>query len=151
MAIEGAQLVFAHYLRRSSAVCPPLEHKDRILPSGLYAINDYTSWASRGWCRAEAMARLLSRRSGPLIMIDSLERPPVMISKYSAFALPPGVGEFTCCERNHQIVGKDGAIRTIECDKFRVADICSSMVDHKLEAYLRLLEMDDEVGIDYSV
>ena len=94
------------------------------------------------------MARLLSRRSGPLIVIDSLERPPVIITKYSALALPPGVGKFTCCERNHKIVGEDGTIRTIECDKFRVAHICSSMVDHKLEAYIRLLEMDDKVSID---
>ena len=53
-------------------------------------INDYGSWQSRGWCRVEAMARLLSKQSGPTILIRSSEAALELMSPYDSWSNQPG-------------------------------------------------------------
>ena len=71
-------------------LCPPLEHKDTLAGFNAeneryHASNTYASWCRRGWCRAEAVARLLANTRGPLIKVDSGEGTPSLIPPFEAW------------------------------------------------------------------
>ena len=59
--------------------------------NGIKIVNDFGSWLSRGWCRVEAMARLLSKRSGPIILIQSSEASLELMSPHDAWSNQPGM------------------------------------------------------------
>ena len=109
-------------------LCPARKHKDLKLKDGSRAINNYASWRRRGWCRTEAMARLLMRKSGPMILVDSLLGTPQLLPSFDAWSMQPGKGEFTCCKRDHlfrtydKTTGKKKLIRR-PCDRKKVAEI----------------------------
>ena len=53
-------------------LCPPCNHKEIKDDFGRPAVVDYSTWHKRGWCRAEAVSRLLStKNTGPMILIRS--------------------------------------------------------------------------------
>jgi len=102
---------------------------------------DFYSWRSRGWCRLEEWANLLSVKSFmPLIVTDD-----VKISTYSlvAFQLSnmqkllqsPCNGDFSCCRMNH--VGFVGNVPyPIKCDKAEITKVMSKMYPSKMRSLL---------------
>ena len=123
---------------------PPAEHQDTT------AVIDFSTWMRRGWCRAEAMARLLARNSGPMIKLQSAEGTPELIGAILAWMMQPGKGQFTCCSKNHLFPQKDKAtgetkMMQVPCDKIKVADLAHTLVD-KYEGTKRaaLAEAADE-------
>ena len=69
-------------------LCPPCFHKQSKKSTGQgkgAAINDFVSWSRRGWCRAEAVCRLLARRSGAVVRIDNSEAAPRLMPAYEAW------------------------------------------------------------------
>ena len=64
----------------------------------------------------------------PAILVTSGDATPVMIAPKTTLALPPGMGTFTCCARNHTVVDAKGVERTIPCDKENVGRVMSRML-----------------------
>ena len=119
---------YIEYCEHFIVLCPARKHKDLKLKDGRRAINNYASWCRRGWCRTEAMARLLMRQTGPMILLENLEGKPSLLPPFQAWAMQPGKGNFTCCKREHlfrkydQKTGKKKLIRR-PCDRVKVAAI----------------------------
>ncbi len=102
-----------------------------------YSISIWRSWivsinvvlvifrSSRGWCRAEAVSRLLSRSAGRVIVIKS-ESHYYLHELYDLFFRPIGEGHFTCCAMNHSINGQ-----SIPCDKVAVARFMGQLITKK--------------------
>ena len=68
-------------------LCPALQHED-----GSYL--SFSTWAQRGWCRLEKMARDLTREDGYLISLELALKPtlaPIWIGPWNA----PGRGDFS--------------------------------------------------------
>ena len=56
----------------------------------------------------------------PVIVVKGGECDPFMIAPIKTLARPPGMGEFTCCVRNHRMKNEDdGSERRIPCDKVK--------------------------------
>ena len=79
-------------------LCPALKHATTLLP-----LNHY-SWAERGWCRTEAMSRLLSVEKGSVLYIESPEQ-VTLGSAWLSTMLSPGDGTFTV-PSDREVVGK---------------------------------------------
>ena len=88
------------------------------------------------------MARVLSRRTGPLIKVDSAEGRPKLIPPFDALSRNVGLGDFTCCSRGHNIGG-----RVIPCDKLKIGGFVSAMVDKKLASYSMQLSRKTDVKV----
>ena len=90
-------------------------------------ILDLSTWRRRGWCVAEAMARLLARKTGPLIKLSSAEGKVELDPLYMAWKLKPLKGKFSCCAKNHfRVVG--GKKIRVECDKIWVGKVVHDLV-----------------------
>ena len=78
---------------------------------------EYVTWRKRGWCRAEAVAKVLScaKTVGPTIVIQSTTN--VFLSQMLLATQPIGDGDFGCCEMNHKLTLPDGTVQEIACDK----------------------------------
>ena len=101
-------------------LCPVLKHCDHDCQL------DHRSWASRGWCRSERMARELSLRNhGHIIVIHGAHHQRSMFSSNSHLEAP-GMGEFT-----------------EESDRPRISRIILRMLWDKL---LHLLQEGDLLG-----
>ena len=114
---------------------------------------DYGSWCSRGWCRAEAISRLLARNSGPMVVLKGTHTPSllshiILLSHHSTittlkgdplfarivpitdiFNLQIGKGEFTCCRHGHRRGGPP-------CDKVDISAFTTMLLDKNIH-YLR--------------
>lgn len=55
-----------------------------------------TMLAWTGWCRTEAIARLLSAHSGPMIKLISADRDPELVPPFEAWLFKCGHGEVSC-------------------------------------------------------
>ena len=115
-------------------LCPPCLHKNSKRKNGKegFMVNDFGSWRRRGWCRAEAIARLLSAHSGPMIKLISAVRDPELVPPFEAWLFQCGHGEFTCCERNHRFETPDGKTITVPCDKETIGDVVMKMIDRQV-------------------
>jgi len=69
-------------------LCPEMEHADRALGT------DLSTWAERGWCRMERMARELSSGNSNMISIESPSLQTYEPAWQAAF-FPPGEGRFS--------------------------------------------------------
>ena len=79
-------------------LCPLMKHA--TLPADV----NYHSWAERGWCRLEAMARELSVKNGSVLVIEGPKQ--VMLSStWQSTFLAPGEGKFTVPD-DREVVGK---------------------------------------------
>ena len=131
------------YVEASRFFCvlaPTVDHadvKDEI--TGKSVINDFSSWSRRGWCRLEAMARLLSRNSGPVIVIVGKDIPPRLMPNNLPWILRCGHGIFTCCQRDHKLEIVDesapGGMKVIPipCDKVKVGATLKLLMSAKLQ------------------
>lgn len=114
--------------------CPPITHGDLVdEETKEHVINDYASWSRRGWCRCEMTARVLSRASGPIIILKSPLSKPVFIPPHEVWSMRCGHGEYACCQRDHRITVKDKETGeekeiAIECDKLRVGKILDKLI-----------------------
>ena len=79
-------------------LCPSMKHA--TLPADV----NYHSWAERGWCRLEAMARELSVKNGSVLVIEGPKQVMLSSTWQSAF-LAPGEGKFTVPD-DREVVGK---------------------------------------------
>ena len=136
-------------------VCAPsgAEHEDS---EGLRT--DYSSWARRGWCRFEESAYVMSKALAgyhyPILVTqpvgdvpgltvrDAFDRMLVYCQRHNA-AL---VGEYSCCQKGHEVADADGRVTRIVCDKIAVRKVLADLLDHSLgqlrEATLRNPEFD---------
>lgn len=126
------------YVERSShffALVPTLRHHDLSCVTC-----DYGSWLDRGWCRLEMWALLLARfNSLPVIVIKGGEATPFMNAPQSVMTRPPGIGNYTCCERGHRIPDKNGVMRQVPCDKTYIGPVMAAMLKAKLD-HLRITD-----------
>ena len=79
-------------------LCPSMKHA--TLPAEL----NYHSWAERGWCRLEAMARELSVKNGSILVIEGPKQ-VILSSTWQSTFLAPGKGKFTVPD-DREVVGK---------------------------------------------
>jgi hypothetical protein len=91
---------------------------------------EYATWRKRGWCRAEAAAKMLSRnqKAGPMIVIQSPKQIYFSPRSLSLSSGAVGEGDFGCCEMDHQITLADGTVRDITCDKLKLGDVLARRI-----------------------
>ena len=75
---------------------PTCEHVDRTAE-----LCDYSSWRRRGWCRLELMGSQLSRSQIRVMLCNGGLAQPDLITPADIIHLLPGMGDYTCCARNH--------------------------------------------------
>ena len=75
---------------------PTCEHVDRTAE-----LCDYSSWRGRGWCRLELMGSQLSRSQLRVMLCNGGLAQPEFITPVDICHLVSGLGEYTCCSRNH--------------------------------------------------
>ena len=81
-----------NYVERSPhflILAPPVRHADLD-----DVVCDYTSWMSRGWCRVEMFARVLSNQKRPMLVVRSAKDVSYMAS-WDWIHRPAGEGTFT--------------------------------------------------------
>ena len=88
----------------------------------------YQTWRRRGWCRLEVMCTVLSLDPIRVMNIHNADGQPEFAPMNDPLLLPPGMGDFSCCARNHNDNG-----RPIICDKFKVASVLNTMLQTKIE------------------
>jgi ankyrin repeat protein len=107
---------------------------------------EYATWRKRGWCRAEAVAKLLSlnKKCGPTIVIQSPKQIYFNQKSLSLSSCAVGEGDFGCCEMDHQVTLPDGTVCEIACDKLRLGDALARRIKN-------LLAMHEQEGniLDY--
>jgi hypothetical protein len=84
---------------------PTCEHVDRTAE-----MCDYSSWRRRGWCRLELMGSQLSRSQLRVMLCNGGLAQPVLITPIDVIHLLPGMGDYTCCARNH---GEQGHVKKL--------------------------------------
>merc|ERR1711953_1303232 len=84
---------------------PSCLHQDKNTPCNL------GSWRSRGWCRVELQAGVLSGRA-KIMICEGAEAIPYFMRPTDGWRLTAGTGDFTCCTLSHVLDG-----RKVECDK----------------------------------
>ena len=86
--------------------------------------NCFRTWRARGWCLLEAAATYLSQGPPkPWLVARSSVAAPIRLSPPAVRLTPPGMGQYTCCVRNHEFS---------TCDKLRVKGILEPMLDRKI-------------------
>jgi len=75
---------------------PALKHESRS------EILSQWTWAQRGWCRAERMARELAPSSGFVIIVESATY-QTLLPEFQSFLYSPGEGRFTVTEDSHKV------------------------------------------------
>ena len=116
------------YIERSSiiiALVPPCKHSDRE-----DEVCDQSSWRGRGWCRVEFLGSSLVRSKVSVMIVEDSARKPTFILPTDSLLLPPGLGAYTCCARDHDFGGGAGSVA---CDKVSVAPVMSQMIDAKVD------------------
>jgi hypothetical protein len=77
-----------------------------------------------------------------LIVRDAFDRMLVYCQRHSAVL----VGEYSCCQKGHEVADADGRVTRILCDKIAVRKVLTDLLDHSLgklrEATLRNPEFD---------
>jgi len=101
-------------------IAPPAVHVDRG------TLCDFSSWCERGWCITELQSALLSICETKVLLVTSGDSAPMWGSPYTVLQRTAGSGNFTCCQRNHEIDG-----HRIDCDKLKVHAVLSSMLKAK--------------------
>ena len=96
-------------------VAPPATHES----TGCYC--SLKSWRSRGWCRVEYAAAILSPKEVRIVLIEGPEYEPYFTYPIDYLFLLPGEGEYTCCARNH-----DFGNGPVPCDKTKVTGVLPS-------------------------
>ncbi|CAK9097496.1 Serine/threonine-protein phosphatase 6 regulatory ankyrin repeat subunit B [Durusdinium trenchii] len=94
-------------------LCPPLRHQEQR------QMLNYSTWATRGWCRLERLARELARREDGYILIAESPYHIFLEWQPNAQAKAPGSGQFS-----------------VEADRARVGKLLLKMVWSKLLYYL---------------
>ena len=84
---------------------PPCEHIDR---KGECC--DYSSWRRRGWCRLELMGSQFSRSHLRVMLCSGGLAQPAFVTPLDICYLAPGLGDFTCCARDHDFGEGPGTI-----------------------------------------
>ncbi len=101
----GADLLAAvdsipNYVERSAhflILAPPVRHANLE-----EVVCDYTSWLSRGWCRVEMFARVLSSQKRPMVVVRSATEVSYMMSWDWVFR-PAGEGTFTVASDRERV------------------------------------------------
>ena len=93
-------------------LCPLVRHATTHLTL------NFESWAERGWCRTEAMTRILSVKNASILVIEGPRQVTVGSTWHSTF-LSPGDGKYT-----------------VDHDREVVAEILKQMVRKKLHSLL---------------
>merc|ERR1712192_4665 len=109
------------YIERSAIVLvlvPVCQHSDSSA-----RVCSYASWMSRGWCRVEYAAAVLSRRHVPLMVCRGSDSRCTFLPSSLLFGLLPGNGVFTCCALQHCMKGA-----VIPCDKLKIKDVLVTMI-----------------------
>ena len=75
---------------------PALTHKSRS-----EMLSQWT-WAQRGWCRAERMARELAPSAGFVIVVESATH-QTLLPEFQSFLYSPGEGRFTVMADSHKV------------------------------------------------
>ena len=114
------------YIEQASmfmVLCPLVEHHEQLSEDGQHRdVLSYASWQDRGWCRMEAVCRLLSRNTGPVVVINS-KKNYELGRLQDLFFMPVGEGTFSCCTMNHMINGQK-----IPCDREKVVGALTHLV-----------------------
>ena len=141
------------YVEASKLFCivaPVADHADmKDRATGRPVINDFSSWSRRGWCRLEAMARLISRNLEPVIVVRGKDFLPRLLSNNVPWSLRCGHGDFTCCQRGHKIEVADGSapggkrLVSIPCDKDKVGETLRLLISAKLKLFGAQLDQLD--------
>jgi len=87
------------------------------------------SWRRRGWCRMELAAALFARQPITVVMCQGPHAEPFTHVPIDSFLLTAGDGEFSCCQRGHEILG-----RRVICDKLQVAGVLSALIEGRITA-----------------
>ena len=111
---------------------PNTPHAERTEEQGATTCT-IASWRARGWCRTEFIGGLLAPRPKCYMFVNSGSTTPTFVFPGDAVSrLLPGLGDFTCCALGHRVCGKE-----IACDKPKIRDVLSSLIDGKLERLLK--------------
>ena len=112
-------------------LAPVCLHRDR------QEVCSYATWRKRGWCRLELQAARLKSGQMCMLLCKGSEAKPVLMHPRQAAYLAPGAADFTCCQRNHMINGKE-----IPCDRQKVRSIMGAMIQTKTQELKDLGQMD---------
>ena len=100
---------------------PTCEHVDRTAE-----LCDYSSWRRRGWCRLELMGSQLSRSQLRVMLCNGGLAQPELLTPIDIIHLLPGMGDYTCCARNH---GEQGwMISSVPVVAYEGVSVCSMFV-----------------------
>ena len=91
---------------------PTCEHVDRTAE-----LCDYSSWRRRGWCRLELMGSQLSRSQLRVMLCNGGLALPELITPVDIIHLLPGMGDYTCCARNHGEKSGQNVIAVVACEE----------------------------------
>ena len=122
------------YVARSQlfvALVPPLMHLSK--PDKPCEMN---TWLRRGWCRVEAAAQMMTSRL-PALLVQG--RDCVSWYPMALDPLPPGLGEFGCCEMCHVL--PDGS--RISCDKVALKGVVEQLAECQLVKALERTELSE--------
>ena len=78
----------------------------------------------------EFLCANLTRVPITVIFINGPQAHPTIIRPHDSAFLPPGLGELTCCAKNHDF---GGGPDTAECDKAKIAPVLYMMANAKVE------------------
>lgn len=138
-ALNMAVASIPGYIERSwmlLVLVPVCEHVDKE------TICNYASWRSRGWCRLEFLAAILSSRPVRVVICAGAESQPYFSMGFDAIFLPPGCGIFTCCHLGHMVDGKP-----IQCDKHKVEHVLDQMIETKIAYYKKFRMRSQELTL----
>jgi len=106
------------YIEHSTLIMvlvPPATHKDVQDSRGGSTVCDYKTWRTRGWCRMEYVAAVLSKRDVPLIVVRGAEGLPEFMFPLDTLTLLVGEGEYS-----------------VPSDKTYVRGVMDAMLDQKI-------------------
>ena len=98
-------------------LCPHLHHFDQKNFRDQPKTCDYASWSSRGWCRAECAARVLSKGDSSVIVIESPSRAHIAPPSDTLVTMRAGAGDFT-----------------VEADKEKIAKILQIIMEQNVSS-----------------
>jgi len=107
---------------------PLIQHQNREPASDC----DFGSWSKRGWCRLEDMVAK-TQPTGKIDIIRVLAADRITIVRGASAEntrTPVGLGEFTCCQVNHNLKGA-----SVPCDLPKVAPVLQSVYRRRLHYY----------------
>eukprot|EP00930_Biecheleria_cincta_P003905 TRINITY_DN104812_c0_g1_i1.p1 TRINITY_DN104812_c0_g1~~TRINITY_DN104812_c0_g1_i1.p1 ORF type:complete len:735 (+),score=97.79 TRINITY_DN104812_c0_g1_i1:68-2206(+) len=143
--LEEEQVKVAKLLKNAVDSIPAYIERSTLLlilvPVALHANRQvgcsFGTWCRRGWCRLELLASYLKPGDIEILVCKGPESQPYFMFPSDILVLLPGLGDFTCCQRNHDIDG-----RQIPCDRDKIGVVMENMCNSKSKYFSTTGQID---------